>query len=689
MTDYAYTTWSRLEPRPRSDQMRDGLQAAVGDPLWLLSRQWQFREFKGEDAGSPVEASVTVERDRLTRVDHRGGGRGSGDVDAGPVDYTGGPLEATVEREHVQTGPREPTARQAAEAGLQFLRTLTDHGYTRADGSAYAATDFPEELRLDEPTEAMPAADHRYFSLMAGRTLDGRAVYDAIAAGQPPVPDGETSTTAHQAAVTAYAEWFDRLYDEPTTESGSAWRPERMEYATAVSTGADERERVFTADEYAGGRLEWYDFSPAGAGETLGATDEDEAADSPAVTETETITRLPTAVRFPGMPSTRFWEFEDTAVSLDVIAGDGGGLPRLVLLAYALEYGNDWFRIPLETPVGTLSSIAHLEITDDFGVTDAAIPASDDDWNAFTYELSDTDSRGLFLPPTLSSSHESDPVERVVLTRDEQANLAFGVERLVEGPTGAPLDRTEFQRPALAVTAVRPNDDPALEYVELENTGDDAISLHDHVLESDAQNDGQPIVTFDGLTLPAGGTARVFTGALDDAVATRGVDETVGAGRSTSVWTGAEVVILRGPSPDRRIVASRLLQRAPDALADYRLVGELPDYWFPLVSEGETGDRLARALLLDADTLGLAATEIPRPQGKLLGPTRTELPAGEENLRLYEEEVPQSGREVTRQYQLARWTDGRTYLWSGRNARPGREELSSGLSFDRIVERRR
>jgi hypothetical protein len=28
--------------------MQDGLQARIHDPLWLLARQWQFGELKGE-----------------------------------------------------------------------------------------------------------------------------------------------------------------------------------------------------------------------------------------------------------------------------------------------------------------------------------------------------------------------------------------------------------------------------------------------------------------------------------------------------------------------------------------------------------------------------------------------------------------------------------------------------------------
>ena len=31
------------------------------DPLWFLTRQWQFGEFEGDDAGSPIDARIAYE----------------------------------------------------------------------------------------------------------------------------------------------------------------------------------------------------------------------------------------------------------------------------------------------------------------------------------------------------------------------------------------------------------------------------------------------------------------------------------------------------------------------------------------------------------------------------------------------------------------------------------------------------
>src|SRR5262245_66256589 len=58
--------WTRLEPQSRSGDPTPGLEARVHDPLWLLARQWQFGEFQGEDAGTPLTAHVETLAARVT-----------------------------------------------------------------------------------------------------------------------------------------------------------------------------------------------------------------------------------------------------------------------------------------------------------------------------------------------------------------------------------------------------------------------------------------------------------------------------------------------------------------------------------------------------------------------------------------------------------------------------------------------
>ena len=73
----ALNVWSRLEPLPLSADLGPALQAAIADPCWFLARQWQFAEFQGEDAGTPIDVRVEGEIGTLAR-------------------FVAGPLDATA-----------------------------------------------------------------------------------------------------------------------------------------------------------------------------------------------------------------------------------------------------------------------------------------------------------------------------------------------------------------------------------------------------------------------------------------------------------------------------------------------------------------------------------------------------------------------------------------------------------------
>ena len=60
------TVWNRVEPHRRTDNLVPGLRAEVRDPLWMLTRQWQMGELRGEDAGSPAYVRLVTKHAELT-----------------------------------------------------------------------------------------------------------------------------------------------------------------------------------------------------------------------------------------------------------------------------------------------------------------------------------------------------------------------------------------------------------------------------------------------------------------------------------------------------------------------------------------------------------------------------------------------------------------------------------------------
>lgn len=679
--------------------MEGALRAEIRDPLWLLSRQWQLSEFRGEDAGSPIRADLTVTEDDLTRVDLRSGGRGA----EPPFDYEDEPLEAMVERESIT---EDPPTRLRVEAGQQFLRLLEDAGI-----GEFSAGDFREELHMAAPNEDLEAPDRRYVELVTGKALDGTAVAAAIRRAidnidevvDPesavdswsgvmhrglPIPDTVSRSSAVDGCIEDYYGWYVGLYDEPTPESGSAWDPTRLEYRFAVATGTADTETVFEAPEYRGGHLDRYAFStvdtsddePVDAGEAPTLNPPSEGASAQ-----RTLSRMPTQVSFPGMPQPQWWTFEQGDVDLSKISEEDANLSRLMLTEFATQYGNDWFQFSLETDIGTLSRITEFEVTDTFGVRDTAEAALEEDWQLYMHELPEHDEAGLFMPPTLADSMTGDPVERVVFGRDEVANLVFAIERRIEGPTGRSIDRTEFHEPELVVEAIEAADDPSAEYVRFSNPGEDRLLVDGLEIIAETGDTDTTVAALGERTIGPSGTLDVYSGTAPQPDA---VDGQAG----TTVWADAEALAVR--RSDGTLVHRHLLARPSDALADYRLATGVPDYWFPFTSEWDQGlaaagdtYRLERALLLDADSLGLSLEELARPVGRILDPDESLLPADKDTYQIYDEEITRSGRVVDRLYQFARWTDGTGYLWSSRESRVGDSQLRSGLAFDVLDER--
>ncbi|KQR77319.1 hypothetical protein ASF98_21465 [Arthrobacter sp. Leaf337] len=411
------TSWNRLEPRARSGDMRPGLEARVHDPLWLLARQWQLGEFQGEDAASPAWARLRAESAPLTVIRTPGGA-------PTPLD-AGFPLETTVER--MPAG--EPDRRTAAEAGLHFLRLLADEGMA-AYRDAFV-TAFP----LAPPTGETDPASRRYLQLMSGRAPDGLELGTNVRGGLPTrVAVDLDDQPEVRAAIRRYLTWLDDLV---RTSPHGAWQPERFEYDIEVAAPGGV---VLRAPEYAGGALDWHSF--------VHDTDGDLTARGDPVPIVATV--LPSPASYAGMPEARFWKLEDRRIDFGGIEAAPTDLARMLVLDFATVFGNDWFVIPLQLPVGTLTQVRSLVVGDTFGDRWLIGPAARADWSMYLLSAVGSGAKAtggrldrLLLPSALVTTLEGDPLEQVLLLRDEDANVAWAIEQTVEGAAGVRVDRVE------------------------------------------------------------------------------------------------------------------------------------------------------------------------------------------------------------------------------------------------------
>ncbi|MEJ1961107.1 MAG: hypothetical protein WDO56_05965 [Gammaproteobacteria bacterium] len=440
----ALTRYNRLESRPRTDNFARALRAEVRDALWMLCKQWQLGEFGGEDAGSPVSAKLHVEGQQIAKYQPFGHPTQTFDRKT--------PLEATVEQRDI------PFQAGKVSLGLDLRLQWGRHWLKMIPATARPAfRDFykitaPDPMSKDDAARCAHPEVFQQFAAVAGRAMDGAALYlhlkepvanlasDGVAGLSP------ADKSAADAAGPAFKAWVEKLYLLPAEGEGDAWQPERLEYqfACAVPDGAGG-EKVLTADEYYHGHLDWYNFDWDKSQQQLGDTP---APNLPVDELYRTRSFIPAPVRFSGMPDTRWWAFEDGKTNFGDIKPGTTEIAKLLLVEFGLVYANDWFLLPYTVPSGSALNIKGLSVTNTFGERfwiEAAGSGPDEAWQRWAMfslnikgQQDEKADLTLLMLPTVPKTQDGAPREVVALTRDEMANMVWGIETVVPTPSGWP-----------------------------------------------------------------------------------------------------------------------------------------------------------------------------------------------------------------------------------------------------------
>ncbi len=472
------TMWNRLEGRPRTQDFQRALQAEVRDALWMLSRQWQLGEFRGSDTGSPVFAKVRVDSSMLTR--YRPGDTGT----AGPFDQAT-PFEAQVERRPVplRIGGQVASLDLRLAMGRQWQRLIASLGppgvYPRAFADAYPVVAPDPAAAADAQLCSEPPV-FALFAAAAGRLMDGGLLYEHLVADPGNHAwDGvaNISGSDHDAlteAAGAFLAWFARLIMQPDAGGSDAWTPPHLEYRFAVSAPEPGGAKVYAAEEYYQGRLDWYSVDVST--EQIDPPGQAPPAPPPAPAPPApppVMTTLPVPVTFTGMPNTRWWAFEERKTNYGDVDASTTDLAKLMFLEFALIYANDWFVIPFTLASGSLANVRGLAVTNTFGERfwiEAAGSGAEDDWQRWSmFTVDQAGAPGapadltLLLLPTVAKLDSSPPAEDVWLIRDEVADMVWGVETsvpLASGETAPGVEAGGLLRAFLAAQLPPPPPPP-------------------------------------------------------------------------------------------------------------------------------------------------------------------------------------------------------------------------------------
>jgi hypothetical protein len=421
--------------------MQKSLQAQVRDPLWLLARQWQVGEFLGDDTGSPVHATLGAEMQTVTT--YRPGTDDSATVAIDPTL----PIEVHVEREAVVL-----RLRGSMQHGLYFENLVRQGGVANPETVIAAfRLAFPISATVPDPEYAPPDAA-RFRSLVAGRVTDGEALYASAvttAAGQTPTTPlpAAAQNTGMPAVIAAFVAFRGALFSEPQTDS--AWEGRSLDYDFALGSPVPNQNVELNAPDFPGGHLDWYSFSLQTAQPNAVFTA------NPAQVTPASFDFLPNHVTFRGMPNARWWDFEDAVTDFGQVTAETVDLAKLLVMEFALIYGNDWFSMPVPvtvgtstaSPRGTLTRVTTLVVTDTFGVRTLIRPSEqtqvnpgETPWSMYKVSGNGTRSDFILMAPTLGLTMDAAAIEEVLFLRDDMAAMAWAVEKELQNDLDAPVD---------------------------------------------------------------------------------------------------------------------------------------------------------------------------------------------------------------------------------------------------------
>lgn len=264
-----------------------------------------------------------------------------------------------------------------------------------------------------------------------GRRFRGLGLDPALLLRRPPPPyeqfEGAPDGLLVWRARAALGLGPDSFPEEVPPDSTPDWDGAQLLYDQTPDSSFSAAGQPLAVRRHRGGRLDWHSVD-AGPPVALEVGEEREA--------------IPTPLGYPGAPSTRWWQIENADVDLGGYPPDSAHASTALLTDLIFSHGDDWFLFPVLATAGHVVAVESVQVRDCFGrVYEESVHAGlrpPEDWTLFAVDPLVAGEAGL-SPEELVLWHvaelplESAPIERVQLGLDEQSNLLWAVERVVDG----------------------------------------------------------------------------------------------------------------------------------------------------------------------------------------------------------------------------------------------------------------
>ena len=230
----ALLLWQRVEPSVLNDDIKGSLQGAIHDPLWLLSRQWQMGEFRGEDAGtaafSQIKAvSSPVQQIKLSHLKKT-------------VPYN---IEENPINKIIESIPASFNLNTRLEAGRMWQRMLLTAG-KKTEWNAFRSNPLlqfklPEfKYQLDDPeiTAFNDGGYEHLFSLLSnGRMVDGKVLFEEFRKRKP----SDFLSGANPEVDELGNRWMNWVQTRLGLEAVGSWNNATLEYKVTLAAAMDDK----------------------------------------------------------------------------------------------------------------------------------------------------------------------------------------------------------------------------------------------------------------------------------------------------------------------------------------------------------------------------------------------------------------------------------------------------------------
>lgn len=411
---------SRIEGRTRDADPTEAMRLRVHDPLWMLARQWQMGEFRGNNTGTAMSVRCIVRYE----------------------DCSSDPIEPVTE----QINPRIDFLAKI-ESAVHFLDLMRSSGLNVKEHLPGLIQSFPIDWNALDDSLVLPDAvtsqqEHllnrhlqNYARAYRGKIFDGEALYNHLVQGHSFL-NGDSDEPE-----TKFKAWFQKKY-KPVSSDSQSWQEADLCYTVETNVAGKQ----FTGDRYQGGRLSWYTFDyndnqSAGQSQTSSS-------------KSEQVLCLPTPASFAAAPNKRLWQMEDRKVFMGNSVEEPSEA-NSVVMRFATMYSNDWMLFPLKTEIGQYITIERIDVIDSFGQRHTMsgdcragnkeqLGEYEEQWQVFVNstvgDAKRTAINGLYYAQQLAATIEGKPVEEIKILRDEIANMVWGVENIVSDGCGGTLD---------------------------------------------------------------------------------------------------------------------------------------------------------------------------------------------------------------------------------------------------------